>query len=67
MPMSTPSGRTLCWRWRNWNSPITRPSLILQSRQHPVRELLPTGQIDHLGRFIVKGIGKEEDFKSGGI
>lgn len=41
--------------------------LILQRRQHPVGELLPAGKIDHLGRLIVKGIGKEEDFKSGGI
>ena len=40
---------------------------ILQCFQHPVRELLPAGQIDHLGRFIVKGIGKEEDLKQRGI
>lgn len=38
-------------------------SLILQSCQHPIRELLLTGQTDYLGRLIVKSAGEEEDLK----
>ena len=36
---------------------------VLQSREHPVWELLSTSQIDHLCFLIVESIGKEEYLK----
>ena len=38
-------------------------ALIFQSIQHPFGKLLSAGEIDNLGRFIIKGIGKQQYFK----
>ena len=71
---ASPPGESRRPRWREIHvrskaalNAVFGSVLILQRRQHPVGKLLPAGQIDHLGRLIVKGIGKKEDFKQGRI
>jgi hypothetical protein len=42
-------------------------ALIFQSIQHTLWQLLSTGQIHDLCFFLIKGIGKQQDFKIGTV